>query len=420
MNPARYNSSKVLELFPMIAGTALFLNHTRGNVPIAATNGTDVIFGDGFFKFSDPEKNGVVLHEYLHCALSHPERGGVLRNKIGEEYCPIGFNIAADAIINHTIEIESAKRSNITLPEGCIEFRKIKKCLTDLDIDGADHITTSSISVEELYFYIMKAKNQEKPSKENKGQGSSKSIDLDAADTAWQEIQDMFEDEPDLKAASGSTEDLQDKIRENTAKLDHAKYQAGSDTGSLIERISGDIPKTKIRWETSFRNITAKHLSRDRHKNPRKPSNGMLSYDSMGRSRIWEQGRSRRPIPRCLVLADTSGSIFMEIYMKFLGELDGMRRRTNAHLFFAQADTEVKNIRQIKNTNEIRTLHIEGRAGTDFIKPLKYAEEGNYDLVIYMTDLEGTFPSKCDVPVIWVSPKTKTNITPPFGRHFKV
>ena len=96
-----------------------------------------------------------------------------------------------------------------------------------------------------------------------------------------------------------------------------------------------------------------------------------------------------------------------------------MRRRTNARLLFAQADTELGEITEVKTSADIKRLHIIGRGGTDFINPLRDAEKIRPDVIIYMTDLDGSFPESCSVPVIWVSINTN-NKKPPFGRCFEV
>ena len=126
----------------------------------------------------------------------------------------------------------------------------------------------------------------------------------------------------------------------------------------------------------------------------------------------------RSPRPKALIIADSSGSISMDMYLGFLGELDGMRRRTNATLLFALADTALDqaDIREITGTTDLRSLSLDGRGGTNFIQPLAEAEKIGVDLVIYMTDLDGPFPEKCSVPVIWVAPESKANKQLPFGR----
>lgn len=418
MNPAKAHSSTILEYFPMMGSTALFMEHVSGNVPIAATNGKQVIFGKGFDPLTNAEKNGVVLHEYLHCVLSHPQRGGLVRMKEGDSYCPTGFNIAADALINHTIRIEGKRRPNIALPEGCIDIDKIRSDLVALKIIDKDGLNPSEVSVEEIYVLLMKARRMDKP-QSSSGQSDEKAT-IEKCAAAWSSIQDMFSDPPDLVADEGTAEELKEKIREQTARFANESRMHGNTRGDLVERIAGDIPKAKVAWQSSFRNLAARHLSRERVKTNRKPSSSMLSHEAMGGARFWEAGRARTPRPRALVIADSSGSITMKDYLKFLGELEGMRRRTSAEIHFALADTEMGEIGAIRETSNLRELDLTGRGGTSFIQPLQKAEELDYDLVIYMSDLEGPFPDSCRLPVIWVSPEDRNSKEPPFGRHYRV
>lgn len=424
-NPAKRNSARILEVYPMMGSTALFMEHVEGDVPIAATNGRQVIFGKGFFPLSESEKNGVVLHEYMHCVLSHPQRAGLLRMKLREEYCPTGFNIAADALINHVIRSDAARSNLVSLPDGCIDIRHIREDLTTLGIIEKDELEPATTNVETIYEKLMLARQmqEEAPgSGSPSGSGSGKteaeqSGNSEAKAKALKRIGDMFADEPDLVADTGTMEELREKIREQTARLDNAS-SFGSAKGNLLERIKGDIPKSRVRWESSFRTITAKHLSRERRKTNRKPSNSMISRGALGGGSIWEPGRMRSPRPKALIIADSSGSISMDMYLGFLGELDGMRRRTNATLLFALADTALDqaDIREITGTTDLRSLSLDGRGGTNFIQPLAEAEKIGVDLVIYMTDLDGPFPEKCSVPVIWVAPESKANKQLPFGR----
>jgi len=422
-NPAQRNSARILEVYPMMGSTALFMEHIEGDVPIAATNGRQVIFGAGFMPLSEAEKNGVVLHEYMHCVLSHPQRAGILKLKLREKYCPTGFNIAADALINHVIREDSARSNMLALPEGCIDIRKIREDLTTLGIidkGGLDPVTTN---VETIYEKLMLARSMQEEHQGGHGKGgaggSSEAERAGDAKTddekkALDRIGSMFADEPDLVADSGTLEELKDKIREQTARLDNARSY-GSSKGDLLERIRGDIPKGKVPWESSFRTLSAKHLTRERRKTNRKPSGSMISREAMGSRAVWEPGRMRTPRPKALVLCDSSGSIDMNLYLEFLGELSGMRRRTNAMLLFALADTDIGQVQEITDTTNLRDLSLEGRGGTSFVKPLEAAEKMDVELVIYMTDLDGPFPEKCSVPVIWVAPEGAKK-KPPFGR----
>ena len=422
-NPARSNSARILELYPLMGSTALFMNHVKGDVPIAATNGRDVIFGERFFTFKEAEKNGIVLHEYLHCVLSHPQRAGILRLKLGSAYCPTGFNIAADALINHVIRADARRTNLISLPDGCIDIDKIREDLVTLGIIQKDELSPSETNVETIYEKLMQARQMSKDQEGDKGSrqaanDQASSGKKSAQESALDRINDMFADEPDLVADEGSLEELREKIREQTARLENART-FGDKRGDLIERIKGDIPQSRVRWESAFRTLSAKHLGRIRQKTNRKPSNSMISRQAMGGTPIWEPGRMRSPQPTALIIADSSGSVTMDMYLGFLGELAAMRRRTNARLLFTLADTDIGEIKEITETTSLRSLDLNGRGGTNFIKPLAVAEEMNVELVIYMTDLDGPFPAQCKVPVIWVAPEGKAK-KPPFGRLIEI
>lgn len=419
MDPIRASSAAILEYYPQMGSTALFMEHVRGDVPIAATNGRQVIYGEAFYRFARPEQNGITLHEYLHCVLSHPQRAALVRMVEKDQYCPTGFNVAADAIINHAIRADSNRLAAVALPDGCVEIRKLSEDLQALGIIDKE-ISACEANVEEVYRLLMKARRSSRPDKEEEQSRGRGLKPLAKQQEAWDRIAEWFEDEADLQADSGTADELKDRIRERTARLAAEATMHGSSAGDLLERIRGDIPKSRVNWESSFRTVTARHLSRERQRTPSRPSNAMLSHEAMGGAKYWEPGRRRMPRPRALVIADSSGSISMDEYLKFLGELDGMRRRTGATLLFAHADTILREPREITQTTSLRDISLEGRGGTCFIKPLAAAEAMDVDLVIYMTDLDGPFPEDCRVPVIWVSPEDRRKADPPFGRHFRV
>jgi len=216
-NPAAANSSKILECFPMIGSTALFMKHSRGNADIAMTNGKEVIFGERFFGFSDPEKNGIVLHEYLHCVLSHPQRAGLMKIQEREDFSPTGFNIAADALINYTIRKEGANRNLIRLPDGAIDIDEIRGHLHNLNLVEKEDLQPSKTNVEEIYKLLMQAKNMTDIPQDSDGIVSN-SRKSEMASQSLAKIKAMFEEESDLLPAPGSVEELKDEIRSQTGR----------------------------------------------------------------------------------------------------------------------------------------------------------------------------------------------------------
>ena len=419
-NPAQQDAAKVLELFPHIGATALFKKHVRGEGALAATDGTHIFLSQRYFELDRKKRRGILIHEYLHCVMSHPERAALLLLREGSAFDMRRLNVAADALINETIRIEIGRRPrHLDLPDNLYYLKEVAAELYNLGVvKSKDEISLAATSMEALYFLLGEALDK---AKDILSRGESQAQPTSTADRAAQsaarKIVDWCEEDPDLKPAEGTPEQLRGQIEKQKQINANASSTYGSEAGSLVDRLKGDIPKSRTPWERVLRHLGAKHLSKTRSRNPRRPSNGMLSREGMGGADIWQPGRIRSPQPRALVIADSSGSIDLSIYARFLGELDRMRKRTNASFDFATADTSIKPRTKVDELTDLKSLKFEGRAGTSFIEPLSVAEKEAYDLVIYMTDLAGSFPKACKVPVIWAAPLADAEKrSAPFGR----
>lgn len=423
-NPAPRESAKVLELFPHFGSTALFKKHVKQEVgAIAATDGRTVYLSPRFFTLARNERHGVLLHEYLHCVLSHPQRAGILRLTEGAEFCLKTLNVAADALINHVIRLEARRRSrHLALPANLYYFDTVIAELEHLGIVQSNSMKPDTTSMEALYFLLKRAKQiacqiLEQEREDHAGDASASDRQQRRRREAARKIEAWCSEDADLVPAEGSYENLTGEIRRQNEINANAASSYGHTTSSLLDYIKGDIPRSKTPWERVVRRLGSRYLSRKRRRSPRKPSGSLLSQEAMGGACFWDAGRKRSPDPRALVIADSSASVDMSIYAKFLGELDRLRKRTNAIFDFVTADTRMYQPCEVTNATDLKKLRFEGRGGTSFIEPLKQAEQGRYDLVIYMTDLEGSFPASCKLPVIWAAPIDKAEKHPvPFGR----
>lgn len=436
MSLVRYDAAKIVELYPQIGSTALFLKHVRDDRALAATDGVHVYLSEQFFDLEQKHRRGVLKHEYLHSALSHPERAGLMHMKEGKAFSMRRFNAAADALINTTIErnARAGQRSrHIGLPDlGLIYFDPMVAALKALGFK-TDHLSLGTSTVEQLYLLLGKAEvaaRDELARQPDEGSPSGQTADDIKARqkqretrAAAQKILDWCEQDADLQPASGTAEEMRDTIRRNTEKLKNSRALHGNAAGDMFEYLSGDIPVSKTAWEKQFRYLAARFLGRERKKVHSRPANSVLSQRAMGSRVVWEPGRRREPAPRVLVIGDSSGSIMLADYAKFLGEVDRMRKRTAAIVDFTTADTRIGTITAISDATKLAEIKFDGRGGTSFVQPLQYAEEQGYDLVVYMTDLAGSFPKKCSVPVIWAvlegaTEQAKPSV--PFGRVIEI
>lgn len=427
-NPAAQDAAKVLELYPQMGSTALFLPHVRDEFALAATDGNKVYLSSRYFALEPNDRRGVLLHEYLHAALSHPERAGMMRLKLGAAFSLSRFNAAGDALINTSIKNDAAsgqKSRHLGLPDiGLIYFKAMIDAMKKLGVE-TDDLTLNTATIEQLYFRLGEAEaaarerlaDQSDALDQTSGGLQQDKARRHVAEQAARTIIDWCTAEPDLQPAEGTLDELRRAVVANTERLRNAKSTYGHAPANLIEQIKGDIPQSKTPWEKKFRYLAARHLGRERPKTPFRPSNAMLSQFALGSAPVWTPGRQRSPSPRVLVVADSSGSVGIDQYARMLGEIERMRRRTNAIISFALADAALHTVHEITRSTALAAIGFEGRGGTSFIPALAYAEANAFDLVIYMTDLEGTFPATCKVPVIWAYIENHRSSLPsvPFG-----
>ena len=453
----RQERAKTVELVPMIGSVGLFLQHNlEPDLPYtAATNGKEVKFAPNYFDLPLAERNGVLLHEYLHVALSHNHRATIVARKEGASYDAMLMNVAMDMFINRGITRQFRTSNYIRLPQWVIRWEVIEEELKAYNkaMSGSPWETMAlpsfeNATCEKVYAVLKlmkKAANDcishatmpgagdeageptdgqagggkqaegEEPTASNDNEGPTEA-QVRAAERLVGKIQTLRDIE---EMVGKSIPDLRREIDQNTAKLENAMRQHGTRAADLIEQLRGDLPEPQVPWQTEFRSRTQRHLSRTRAKHHSKPARSVLSQVAMGhKSIMWNSGRKRPPIPRAALVIDSSGSVNMDTYKAYLTEVDALIKRTNAEVTVIIADAEIQAIYQIRSSQDIPKIEFKGRGGTDFRPALQWIDERDYDLAIYLTDLGGTFPEKTTTPLLWVGPENPhgQNQKAPIGR----
>lgn len=472
----RGDMADVLQRQPMIASTALFMRHVEHPTgqpgEVAATDGRTVAIWPAFFAFAPDERVGVLLHEYLHAAFAHPLRGLKMRRRLGAEYRHDVMNVSADAIINEGI---SKGARGVRLPAGGVELAKLAaqaKAVVDLtgvtvDLERMGNV--GRLTLEWLYDVLVKLEKAARehfqpPPCESGGDGESSGNGTPSSNAERQEggqsdeTDDGNQDDQRGKDPSNGTESRPDTPQEKAARdflsqferspdlqleelsglnpmqVDDAIREAGERVKSAIamskghgnrrmdavETLASDIPEARTPWENSFRTITQRHLARERLRRPTKLGLRVMTQEAMGLDRIvWSPGRRRPSVPRVVVVLDSSGSVTPTEYLRYLGEVQAMKRRTSAQVYVVVADTEVQSVQEMRDVRDIAKVEFKGRGGTDFRPALELAGEMEPDLVVYLTDLMGTFPDRPPpFPVLWTLPgmEIPDGYDPPFGR----
>ncbi|NJM39607.1 MAG: hypothetical protein HC853_01955 [Anaerolineae bacterium] len=335
-------------------------------VPTAATDGRTIFINKAFWdKFTQPQQDGLLLHEVLHAALLHVPRR--------ENRDPEIWNIAADAVINGMILREGYK-----LPEGGIVRPEL------------EHLST-----EEAYEKVLREQKQQQQQTNPGSQGVGKDL-LDKAPGDAQSNQTQKAKgkpqtgESKSKAKQHADEDFWRAAQEKAQMVSQA---AGKMPGN-VEREVGELSASRLDWRSYlWRYLT--QTPTDFNDFDRRFVGSGLYLDSISGESV-----------QVLVAIDTSGSIDQEAVRVFLSELQGILRaypQMQCELWYA--DTELHGPHTLKAHSPLPTP--KGGGGTDF-KPFfeqasKHRFTMNKTVLIYLTDGYGPFPYPAPkLPTLWV------------------
>jgi predicted metal-dependent peptidase len=173
-----------------------------------------------------------------------------------------------------------------------------------------------------------------------------------------------------------------------------------------LSRLIDDIVEPKADWRALLRQFVTERSNADYDWS--RPNKRMLSLGFCLPSLYSE---------RCGTIAvfkDISCSIDKETSAAFSAEIRAICEDIRPeHLLVLYVDTEIQKIEEFAD-GEFTELDNFIGGGTDFRPPFKYVEEHDISPVcaIYLTDLEGPFPSEAPYPVLWC---TINELVAPFG-----
>lgn len=329
-------------------------------IPTAATDGSAIYWNPSFLRgLSRAERDAVLLHEVLHCALLHVTRRG-MRD-------PHVWNIACDIVVNSMI----AADGQLTLPTGHIRSEQLER-----------------YSVEEIYALLLKQES---------------TLELPAAD--------LLEHAPSDAVGSGdgpSNPEPSDAALRSTHNR-HAQLEthwrsamrravALSSAGHAmlpvgLKRELHQLEASKLNW----RALLARFLIRtpaDFTGFDRRFLHQKIYLDALEGERV-----------QTFVCMDTSGSIDNAQMTALYSEVQAVLRaypQVNCELFFA--DTELYGPHVIRPRDPLPIA--QGGGGTDFTPFFDYLSQRRLSddaVAIYLTDGYGRFPiKKPRIPVLWI------------------
>lgn len=387
------------------------------------TDGKAIWLGPRLFKESPKAQAFVLIHEVLHVALRHPQRGMALRKarmSAGLAWSGEVFNWAADAIIHFSMANLSSWTHKPDI--GIITFDTL---LDEVTLkDKPPH----KWSVETLFVHLMD--NVVMPAV---AKGEATSVDNYGEKNLPRNGKGMLDIElPEKPGNLSGKEPIKPDTREETRNWNNRvkRAAAGDRPGGIMKEILFDIPITKTPWQHILRRFISDAVMPVTHVQPYRPSRHSIILDSFYKENCTDSPvpffpafRPKPGIRKIVVVVDTSGSIDDVMCEYFAGEIQTIRKKLGCELTLITCDTEVHqtiSIRPFDNFNSIIKAQggFKGRGGTDFVPGVEAAEKvPGAAVIIYLTDMMGPYPTKCKLPLLWASTSDEFQ-KPPVGKTF--
>lgn len=333
----------------------------KNDISTMATDGTSIFYNEEFTDaLTEPQLDGVKVHEALHRVLKHHLRMGKRDHQL--------WNIACDYAINPII-----LASDLVLPDGALVDARFK-----------------DMSAEKIYD-ILQSESKDKPQDGN-GNGGGGSGQPQAQ--AWGNVD----------APQGMSED---QVKQQEATIDAQTMMAVSsiknrgEIPSSIKDIIKAMERSQIDWVDVLRRFVGGDQPQD------------YSYRRPNR-RQWYLNEVITPTSNMVgcghvvVAIDTSGSVSNKELSYFLGELNEITKKCGADsVTVIQCDADIQDVKRYEKGEDIEKFSVVGRGGTCVMPVFNYIDKENIkvDNFIYFTDM-GIFDyPKSDVgyPILWVS-----------------
>jgi len=323
----------------------------------------------GFDDLPLEQRLGILKHEMLHILNGHIARK--------EDRDHILFNYATDCAINQFIDRHH-------LPDKCIFPDNLLPTGT----------VPEKLTAEQYYELIYQQAKKSPKSLGGKGSSSNKGKgELLDDHSKWDESVGDEELRKDL------TKDMIEKAGNATAK------SRGNTPSAFSDWLELNTIKREVDWRQVLRNIVGNKRINTRRTIQRQDRR-LPNFE-------WIKGRTKDRQFDLLVIADVSGSVDDEAFLRTMSEVQQICRLYNTPVNLIQVDTEPSSPEKL--TAQTRKLERKACGGTFLSPALQMAAEHrlNYDAIIVTTDGE---LSERDVEaflntnkrVIWLIEKTGT------------
>ena len=355
--------------YPFFGVLALKLNmHIDNNVPTAGTDGRYLKYNEKWTsKLKPKERQGLIVHEVMHCALQHIARRGERDHVI--------WNAACDYVINGNLE-----NQGFTLPKGgCVNH--------DWDDFSAEHVYNLLLEdAQKMEGYMSMGDVDDAPAPPGKDEAQS-----DAG--------------PGSERSEGQqlTESQQAQIKSDWQIATQQAANAAKMQGKLpaeLERLLTDVLDPLIDWKTMLYKYI--HVPVKDDYNWGRPNRRFL-HSGIVLPTLYSHGMGD-----VAVIVDTSGSISQGELNQFSGELSGIcedAKPRKVHIYYC--DTRVNRHDTFELEDYPIALDAIGGGGTDMNPAFEEIQKLDQtpECIIVLTDmyLNTNHIQYPDCDTLWIS-----------------
>lgn len=379
------------------------------------TDGINIYLGTKLFDLTPETQAWIMLHEVLHVALRHPQRGLVLRKARLSRNLPwsnMVYNWAVDAIVNHSLTSVSTW-AHAPSKMGFIEFSSL------LPADVLSARPANRWGAEELFCYlmdniVMPAVSKAMAANAGDGDGAAEQWGKDKLPGGGKNMLDVvMTSGVDGKALQP---DSRGEARNWKGRVERAA--AGEKAGGLFKQILFDMKEAGTPWRTLLRRYITHAVMPTTVINPSRPSRQNIIISAFSRFNPTEENaivpftpgaRQKHGIQKLVVCVDTSGSIDDTLCEQFAAEIQTIRKTVGCGLTLITCDAEVHQVIEVSAQENLHAIikkngGFKGRGGTDFRPAVAHAEKiKGAAAIVYLTDMCGPYPTTCRKPLLWAS-----------------
>jgi predicted metal-dependent peptidase len=436
----RPDLESAIEHLPGLASLALWCRFAdTDDDEIAYTDGSTVFAGAKYAEFDQKKRRFICLHEILHIALCHPQRGERLKRR-DLDFKHELLNVAADAIINSSLEnltgletpgdawtlsklwqvldetiTEKEKAANqANLPASASNVIALhysyggaqSQSKKIANLTRAEFTSANRWSCEELYYFL-------------KAQAQSRANFLVCLIAAYGK--DALGGDLRVKNAIGEQANfgaraIKSRSSETRATNEKREWQQRlsllrGTVPELFQRLAGELPKVETPWEQILRSVVQTAFQEATVNDYSRPSRRWLAMERnyqtcAGVSLPFAPAVRKKRGTRFAVALDTSGSIDESLLTRFLAEIAALLAFNQRNLILLIGDAKLHSAVEIDWRDaaaELANTKYAGGGGTDFRPLIEAAARYEPDALVYMTDLFGECGDAPGFPVIWAT-----------------